>query len=448
MTADGRATPHPAALARPAVARPVTPIVRLRLPFAPPLVQRTLAVYVVLLFVISANVLDLIGYDYSAIGGSPITKVHVSTYLIILLFPVFLLTYPDKPGLVRYYLATKLGTLYFFVASTFALINIVLDGRNGFGMYLDTDLHLFLCAMLLPFVTPDNMDRLERFLHWYFLANALLALFELAIGANVFPLITYSPDGLTTIEPRATAFLSHPLHAATITCVYIVGLLAGGGRLLAPRLRVPMILLQSAALLAFGGRTAFLLTGVIIALMLLWGGFRAAAGMKLSRKALIVWLSIIPFGVAAVAALLMMGAFDPLLDRFTADDGGSARTRWIMLPLLFSFNPGDMLWGAQTDYVRSQIYSYGLEWGVENPFIQMSVFQGVVVASLIMLGFMLVIFEAWRRMQWKAVFPIAAYLFLCNTFGSFAGRFFTFAIFLIVVATLFRRDDAPRDYVS
>ena len=53
----------------------------------------------------------------------------------------------------------------------------------------------------------------------------------------------------------------------------------------------------SAALLAFGGRTAFLLTAVVIMLMLLWGGFRAAAGMKLPRKALIVWLSIIPFGV-------------------------------------------------------------------------------------------------------------------------------------------------------
>ena len=65
-----------------------------------------------------------------------------------------------------------------------------------------------------------------------------------------------------------------------------------------------------------------------------------------------------------------------------------------------------------------------------------------------MLGFLLVIFEAWQRLRWKAAFPIATFLFLCNTFGSFAGRFFTFAIFLIVVATLFRRDDAPRDYVS
>jgi len=446
MTVGGPATPHAAAPARRHAA--ATPTVRLRLPFARPVVQKMMAVYVVLLFVVSANILDMIGYDYSAIGGSPITKIHVSTYFIVVVFAVFLLTYPNKRDLASYYLATKLGTIYFFGASTFAIVNIVAAGRNGFGMYFDTDLHLFLCAMLLPFVTPDNMGRLERFLHWFFLANALLALFELAIGTNIFPLITYSPDGMTTIEPRATAFLSHPLHAATITCVYIVGLLAGGGTGLRRTLRIPMIVLQTAALLAFGGRTAFTLIAAIIGCMVLWGAFRAAAGMKLSRKGIIAWLSLIPFGIAAIAVLASVGAFDQLLDRFTQDDGGSARSRLIMLPLLLSFNWGDLLWGAQTDYVRSQIYSFGLEWGVENPFIQISVFQGVVVAALIMLGFLLLIYDAYRRMSWKAVFPIAVYLFLCSTFGSFAGRFFTFAIFLIVVATLFRRADAPRDYVS
>lgn len=445
MTARGQGTPHSPAAFGPAA--PSTSLVRLRLPFAGPLVQKMMAIYIVLLFIVSANVLDLIGYDYSSIGGSPITKIHVSTYFIVLLFGVFVVTYPQKGDLARYYLATKLGSLFFLCASVFAVVNIVADGRNGFGMFFDTDLHLFLCAMLLPFVSPDNMDRLERFLHWFFFANALLAVIELGIGFNIFPLITYSPDGMTTVEPRATAFLSHPLHAATITCVYIVSLLCGAGAALRQNLRMPMIGLQCAALLAFGGRTAFLLTAVIMAGMLAWTLLRAAAGMKLSRTALIVWFTIIPIGIAAVAVLASIGAFDQMFDRFT-EDGGSARTRWIMVPLLLSFNWGDMLWGAHTDYVRSQVYSFGLEWGVENPFIQMSVFQGVVVASMIMLGALLLIWEAYRRMTWKAIFPIAVFLFLCNTFGSFAGRFFTFAIFLVVISSLFRKPDASRDWVS
>lgn len=142
MTARGQGTPHSPAAFGPAA--PSTSLVRLRLPFAGPLVQKMMAIYIVLLFIVSANVLDLIGYDYSSIGGSPITKIHVSTYFIVLLFGVFVVTYPQKGDLARYYLATKLGSLFFLCASVFAVVNIVADGRNGFGMFFDTDLHLSL----------------------------------------------------------------------------------------------------------------------------------------------------------------------------------------------------------------------------------------------------------------------------------------------------------------
>jgi hypothetical protein len=215
--------------------------IRLRLPFAGPHVRTMMAVYIVLLFVICGPFLDMIGYDYSSIDGSPLAKIHVSTYFIVFMFSIFVVSYPRKYDLVRYYLATKLGTIFFISAATFALINIIADGRNGFGMYFDTDLHLFLCCMLLPFAPPLSMDRLERFLHWFFAVNAALGILELAMGASLFPLTTYSPDGTTTIETRATALLSHPLHAATVTCVYIVSLLTGAGRLLRPGLRIPMI---------------------------------------------------------------------------------------------------------------------------------------------------------------------------------------------------------------
>ena len=444
MSRDGRVAGDVASLSRLA---PADGTVRLRLPFAGPRIQKLMAVYIILLFVVSGTFLDLIGYDYSSIGGSPITKIHVSTYFIIILFTVFILSYPAKYDLARYYLATKLGTIYFICAATFALINIVAGGRNGFGMYFDTDLHLFLCCMLLPFVTPPNMDRLERFLHGFFAINAGLGIMELATGVSLFPLMTYSPDGLTTLEPRATAFLSHPLHAATVTCVYIVSLLAGAGRLLRPRLRIPMIGLQTVALLAFGGRTALLLTLLIIAVILLWQAVRFTAGKSLSRAGVVTAVALVPVGIAALAVLAYLGFFDQFLDRFT-EDGGSARSRLLMLPLLLSFNWADFLWGASTDYVRAQIYSFGLEWGVENPFLQMSVYQGVVIASLIMTGFFLVLYDAFKRLEARVIYPIAVYLLLCSTFGSFAGRFINFSIFMIVISTLFRRQDAPAQYVS
>jgi hypothetical protein len=229
--------------------------------------------------------------------------------------------------------------------------------------------------------------------------------------------------------------------------VYIVSLLTGVGRLLRPGLRVPMIGLQTAALLAFGGRTALLLMLVIVASILLWEALRFAGGRSVSRVSVMTAVALMPVGIAILSVLAYIGFFDQFLDRFT-EDGGSARSRLLMLPLLFSFNWGDFLWGASTDYVRSQIYSFGLEWGVENPFIQMSVYQGVVVASLIMSGFLLVLYDAYKRLDPRVVFPIVVYVLLCNTFGSFAGRFINVAIFMVVISTLFRRQDASTRYVT
>jgi len=91
--------------------------VRLALPFAGRRIQAMLAVYVVVLFVFSATVLDFIGYDYSAIEGTQITKIHPSTYLLAIIFFAFVVTYPRKIDLARYYVATKLGAIFFFCAT-------------------------------------------------------------------------------------------------------------------------------------------------------------------------------------------------------------------------------------------------------------------------------------------------------------------------------------------
>jgi hypothetical protein len=420
--------------------------ITLRLPFAGESIQALLAIYIFVVFFVSATVLDFIGVDYSAIDGSQLAKIHPSTYLIVVIFAVFIASYPRKLDLVRYYLATKLGTIYFFCATTFAVINIVVGGRNGFGMYFDTDLHLFLCCMLLPFIPPDGMTKLERFIHWFFAVNAILAVFELGSGINVFPLTTFSPDGTTTIEPRAVAFLSHPLHAATITCIYIVSLLIGGGKLLQLRWRLPMIGLQTAAMIAFGGRTALLVTLIVLFLALLWQAIRFAGGQRLSRGAVIAAVAVVPVTIAIISALAFAGFFDDLLDRF-ADDGGSARSRLVMMPLWWSFGWGDFLWGADPDYIRSQMYSFGMEWGIENPFVHTSIYQGLVIAFLIMVGVLLVFRDAYKRLEPRVIIPMIVYLLLVNSFGSLAGRFINLTLFMILVSTLFRRQSVPTRYV-
>ncbi|WP_438451100.1 hypothetical protein, partial [Listeria monocytogenes] len=79
-------------------------------------------------------------------------------------------------------------------------------------------------------------------------------------------------------------------------------------------------------------------------------------------------------------------------------------------------------------------YSFGLEWGIENPLVHISIYQGVFVTALIVLGLLLIFGEAFKRLEPRAIFPMIVYLLLINSFGSFAGRFLNMTIFLILIS--------------
>jgi Na+-transporting methylmalonyl-CoA/oxaloacetate decarboxylase beta subunit len=88
-----------------------------------------------------------------------------------------------------------------------------------------------------------------------------------------------------------------------------------------------------------------------------------------------------------------------------------------------------------------------LEWGIENPLIHISIYQGVVVAALIVLGLLLMFAELVKRLEPQVIFPMILYFLLVNSFGSFAGRFLNLTMFLIVISALFRRQNASSDHV-
>jgi hypothetical protein len=72
----------------------------------------------------------------------------------------------------------------------------------------------------------------------------------------------------------------------------------------------------------------------------------------------------------------------------------------------------------------------------------------VVIASLILSGILLLLYETYRRLEPRAIFPMTVYLLLCNTFESFAGRFVNFTIFIVMVSALCRRQDASASTVT
>ena len=166
----------------------------------------------------------------------------------------------------------------------------MLDGRKGIATIFDTYLLAIIVALIAAELETRDFTRVEKLIHVLLAANALLALAEYALNTKVFP---FRFEGVALDwDNRSNGLLGHPLENAQMTGLYIMVLLAGGGASMPKSLRPAAILLQLAALVPFGGRTALLLTLAMTALWLVPRVLQlaarrtaAAAGVRRDRGA-------------------------------------------------------------------------------------------------------------------------------------------------------------------
>ena len=166
--------------------------------------------------------------------------------------------------------------------------------------------------------------------------NACLGIAEFAGHFRLTPFV--AGGRLIVDDYRSTALLGHPLLNAGSTGLYALMLFFGADRALKAPLRLAMFLIQLVALVAFGGRTALVLTGVTIAL----GSLRPLADFLRGRPFDMRWALAgalaVPILLAAVATLSRCpAALDPLIERFT-DDRGSAQARVVIFELFDAFS--------------------------------------------------------------------------------------------------------------
>jgi hypothetical protein len=124
-----------------------------------------------------------------------------------------------------------------------------------------------------------------------------------------------------------------------------MALVAGGGASLPRLLRAPAVILQLAALVPFGGRTALLVALVMLALWTVPRAARLLLGGRMPLLAVAVVAAAAPIAVLAIGAFATGGFFNVVLDRFT-DDGGSAQTRLEMFEIFGHLSCGTSSSGA------------------------------------------------------------------------------------------------------
>jgi hypothetical protein len=392
-----------------------------------------LALLVVLLHAVSGGVLWSWGLNYEGVTGSAASKIHPFTYFILAYFGWRVVSSGDP---VRFLGRCEQTPASFIMLSAglVLFIHTVLRAAPGMAGVIDTFIGPALLVMLLARANETNMRVVEITLHVLMTANALLALVEFAADYRVFP---YRFDGeFFAFDSRSSALHGHPLANAMVTACYLLALM-NGGRSLHARWRLPLIGLQSAALVVFGGRSA------MVTAILLGGAFLIKQSYDVLRTGSITILGaakaaiVMTLAPVVLIGLTVGGFFEPLLLRFDSD-GGSANARLEMFNMFSQLPLRDLIVGTDASLVDSIRRVSGLEWGIENPIIKSILYQGLFMTVLMTVAVALFLYEIARRCERGVWLPMLACVILLNTSESIGSKTLILAQFAVIVLPMYR----------
>jgi len=399
------------------------------------LIAALFLVIVGLLFAVSSGLLWEFGINYSGITGSMASKIHPATYLTVVTFALFVLARRNPASFFVGLITRHPGTLTFLMATLLLAAYIVLDDRRGIANIVDTYLIAIMVGLIAAELDPRELARVEKLIHILLAANAALALVEYAINHRFFP---YRFEGAAfEWETRSAGLLGHPLENAQMTGVYIMVLLGGGGVSMPKTLRPAAVLLQLAAMVPFGGRTALLLTLAMTTLWMLPRILSVLRGARMSLPAFAAVAVLTPLLAFTIGMFAVGGFFDIVLGRF-ANDGGSAQSRVAMFEIFNLLSWRDILVGPNADVIESIRTTMGLEWGIENPIVRMLVYQGAIFTGFLLAGFTLFMIEIGRRLRPGSAMAFIFFLIVINSYESIANKSLALAQFVVLMLVMFQ----------
>ena len=387
-----------------------------------------------LLFALSSGVLWNLGINYNGVTGAVASKIHPATYLAFTTLGLVILARRNPASFFVALVTRHPGTLAFLLAALLVGGTIVLDGRKGIATIFDTYLLAIIVALIAAELETRDFTRVEKLIHVLLAANALLGLAEYALNTKVFP---FRFDGVALDwDYRSNGLLGHPLENAQMTGLYVMVLLAGGGASMPKALRPAAILLQLAALVPFGGRTALLLTLAMTALWLVPRVLHVLRGARLPLPAFAAIAVLAPVMALGVGLIAAGGFFDVIADRF-ADDGGSAKARVEMFEIFNQLSAREIFIGASSDVIDSLRASRGLEQGIENPVVRLLLYQGAVFTTFLIAGFTLFLIEIARRLRPGYAMAMIFFLVIINSYESIANKALGLAQFVVLLLVMF-----------
>jgi hypothetical protein len=393
---------------------------------------------IVVALAVSPAALAALGSDYQEAEGALLGKIHPATYL--LLATLFVLACREGPS--RFLASTVsrhpgAAALAWCVATLLAYDALFI--KAPLSSLVDTFVSPIAALIVFDRIGPGDGRRLSNVIHAIFLANGLLALFEMASGWRLTPLIVNGE--LLMDETRSSALMGQPLANAIMTGAYIIILARGGDRALPTWSRGALIALQLAAMVPMGGRAASLATLGILAVL----GLRQLAlllmGKRFTRIAALAVLLMVPAAVAGIAVAYDQGFFDILINRFNSDNR-SGQTRVIMFQLFSHFSWFDLLFGPDQQQLASLMWTEGTEYGIESFPVALCLTYGIATASMLMLGLAIFAFDVIRSTRSGAAISLMFFFAVAATSLSLGGKTVGLASIVIMNMVLLRREAA------
>jgi hypothetical protein len=264
--------------------------------------------------VVSPDLMDHV-YDYVREGGAFYQKIHLGTYMLLLLLPVALFT---RPVFLRGEEIVKFRDLVRFMGVLSLLIGfLVVTGRAGaIGNLVDTYLVAGAAGLILLAQNPSYRRLLGDAVILINLLSALMGIFEAATHIRFF---AYS-EGEAAFRPIGLA--GHPLTLGLLSATTIAFVPLTGWK---PWVKVAVMFLLFIGTAAAGARFALIVATLeVLALVLVvpW----TSLSRRAERKAKLAVLVMVLVGGAALIGLLAAGG---LLSRFSdgvVDQNFMART--------------------------------------------------------------------------------------------------------------------------
>ncbi len=388
---------------------------------------------VLALFLLSGQMLSLLGIPYDAVGGSPLVKIHPATYLAGLALVSWILA--DRglgPFLGRTWRENP-GVIVLFIAIVLLVFQVLYVQKLPISQVTD---NFILTACLfagLVRLSRSEIRTLALAVQAILVVNSFLGYAEVLGGFRLTPL--YVNGEILAWDWRATALLGHPLMNAMATSVGLVSLALGAGPF-SQTPRLLLVLFHFGALFFFGGRTAIVLSAVAL---LSIGGLslvRLLLGQRFSLKA--ASLVTLATTVMIVGAFLAVdgGAFDRIIDRFM-DDGGSAGARVAMLSIFRDMSWQDIVLGPDLAVVKAMMPKVGTPLAIESAYVGFVAYYGAFVTVFFLMGLAAFFAEFVRRFGPTVLVPLGIYFLMSTAISSFSTKSLELALLTTLIITAF-----------